>query len=62
MDTQEKRSLLKVGDRISCKDNRDMRRWALNLSSEGYGIALFGYHDIYENIITITALPEEEEI
>ena len=52
--------ILHLGDKIQCKDNRDMRRWALNLSAEGYGIALLGYHDIYENILTITALPEEE--
>ena len=52
--------ILQLGDKIQCKDNRDMRRWALNLSAEGYGIALLGYHDIYENILTITALPEGE--
>ena len=52
--------ILQLGDKIKAKDNRDMRRWALNLSAEGYGIALLGYHDIYENILTITALPEEE--
>lgn len=61
MVTEEKRSLLKVGDRISCKDNRDMRRWALNLSAEGYGVALLGYHDIYQNILTVTALPIEKK-
>ena len=53
--------ILQLGDKIQCKDNRDMRRWALNLSAEGYGIALLGYHDIYENILTITALPEGDE-
>ena len=52
--------ILQLGDKIQCKDNRDMRRWALNLSAEGYGVALLGYHDIYENILTITALPEGE--
>ena len=53
--------ILQLGDKIKAKDNRDMRRWALNLSAEGYGIALLGYHDIYENILTITALPEGED-
>ena len=52
--------ILQLGDKIQCKDNRDMRRWALNLSADGYGVALLGYHDIYENILTITALPEGE--
>lgn len=54
-------NILQVGDRIHCKNARDLRRWALQLSSEGYGIAIFGYHDIYEHILTVTALPEEEE-
>jgi len=52
--------LLALGDKIHCKDNRDLRRWALHLSAEGYGVAIIGYHDIYEHILTITALPEED--
>lgn len=48
---------LKLGDKIHCKNNRDLRRWALNLSAEGYGVAVLGYHDIYEHILTVTALP-----
>lgn len=53
--------VLQVGDRIQCKDNRDLRKWALNLSAEGYGIAIFGFHDIYDHILTITDLPEGSE-
>ena len=55
--------VLNLGDKIHCKDNRDLRRWALQLSSEGYGVAILGYHDIYQHILTVTALPigEEEE-
>lgn len=52
---------LKLGDKIYCKDNRDLRRWALNLSAEGYGVAVLGYHDIYEHILTVTELPIGEE-
>ena len=33
---------------------------ALYLSSEGYGVAQLGDHDMYENILTITAIPEQE--
>ena len=33
---------------------------ALSLSADGYGVAQLGYHDMYENILTITALPEQE--
>ena len=56
MDTDGK--LLQIGDKIHCKDSRDLRKWALNLSAEGYGIAIFGYHDIYDHILTVTDLPE----
>ena len=52
---------LNLGDKIQCKDNRDLRRWALQLSSDGYGVAILGYHDIYQNILTVTALPIGEE-
>ena len=52
---------LNIGDRIKCKSDRDLKNLALNLSSEGYGIAIFGYHDLYEHVLTITALPEEGE-
>lgn len=53
-------SILQIGDKIQCKDARDLRRWALNLSSEGYGIGILDYHDIYEHVLTIMALPEAD--
>lgn len=52
--------LMQIGDKVKCNSNRDLNKWALILSSEGYGIAVLGYHDIYEHILTITALPEQE--
>ena len=54
--------LLAVGDKIRCHSDRDLKNWALNLSSEGYGIAIFGYHDLYDHILTITALPEDGDV
>lgn len=51
---------LNIGNRIQCKSDRDLKNLALNLSSEGYGIAILGYHDLYEHVLTITALPEQE--
>lgn len=60
MDIQEKENQLKVGDKIHCKDIRELRWFALSLSSEGYGVAVIGCDDIYESILTITALPEED--
>ena len=49
--------LLALGDRIKCKDNRDLRNWALRLSSEGYGVAILGCDDIFDHVLTVTALP-----
>lgn len=51
---------LQIGQRIQFKTRRQLMAQALYLSSEGYGVAQFGYHDMYENILTITALPEQE--
>lgn len=52
---------LKVGDRIHCKDWRDLKRTALNLSSEGYGVTVVGFADMADDVLTITALPEGSE-
>ena len=50
-----------VGDKMQFSSPRELRRWALSLSADGYGVAIIGYHDIHENILTIVALPEGEE-
>ena len=50
---------LKVGDKIHLSSPRELRKWALNLSAEGYGVAILGYHDIHDNILTITDLPKD---
>lgn len=52
---------LKVGDRIHCKDWRDLKRTALNLSAEGYGVTVVGFADMADDVLTITALPEGSE-
>ena len=49
----------KHGDKIRCLSSRDLRQRALNLSSNGYGVAVIGFRDIDEHILTITALPED---
>lgn len=49
----------KTGDKIQCLNSRDLRLRALNLSSKGYGVAVIGFKDIDEHILTITALPEK---
>jgi len=51
---------LKVGQQIQFNSRRQLMAQALYLSSEGYGVAQLGYHDMYENILTITAIPEQE--
>ena len=47
-----------LGDKFHFADHKELRSWALNLSADGYGVAIIGYHDIHDNILTITALPE----
>ena len=55
-------SILEIGDRIYCKSHRDLKTTALHISSEGYGVAVIGFQDIDDNVLTITALPEREEV
>lgn len=52
-------SNLQLGDKIHCKNWRDLKRTAFSLSTEGYGVEVIGFSDMSENILTITALPEE---
>jgi len=49
---------LNVGDRIHCKNWKDLKRTALQLSAEGYGVTVIGFADMADNVLTITALPE----
>ena len=51
-------NLLHVGDRIQCKNKQDLQHTALMLSTDGYGIAVFGHRDIVDNVLTITEVPE----
>lgn len=54
-------SILEIGDRIKCKNWRDLKTTALNLSSEGYGVSVIGFQDMADDVLTITALPEGTE-
>lgn len=58
---QRMKNNLNVGDRIHCKNWQDLRRTALQLSAEGYGVSVIGFADMAENVLTITALPEGSE-
>ena len=49
----------KTGDKIKCLSSRDLRLRAFNLSSNGYGVAVIGFRDIDEHILTVTELPED---
>lgn len=51
-------SILEIGDRIKCKNWRDLKTTALNLSAEGYGVTVIGFQDMADDVLTITALPE----
>lgn len=50
---------LKVGDRIYCNSWNDLKKYAWHLSAEGYGVAVIGFGDMSDNVLTITALPVE---
>lgn len=50
---------MNLGDRIYCASWRDLKKTALQLSSEGYGVTVIGFSDMSDNILTITALPEK---
>ena len=52
---------LQVGDKIHCKNWKDLRRTALILSTEGYGVTVIGFSDMSDNILTITAPKIETE-
>lgn len=58
MENQKKKDrFIRIGDRIKCKNNRDLRNTALLLSTDGYGVAVFGHADLFDNVLTVTALP-----
>ena len=48
-----------VGDRIECVFDRVLKRTAFNLSSRGYGVAVVGFRDIEDHVLTVTAVPEK---
>ena len=49
---------LHLGDRIKCKNWKDLKKTAFALASEGYGVTVIGFSDMSEDILTIIALPE----
>lgn len=51
---------LEIGTRIKCKSWRELKNYALSLSSEGYGVEVIGFADMSDNVLTITALPDKE--
>lgn len=50
-----------VGDRIQCKGWKKLKNKALQFASLGYGVAVLGFSDMADNVLTITALPERKE-
>lgn len=50
---------LAIGDTIKCYSKRELNSTMLYLSSEGYGVAIIGYANYFDNRITITAVPKE---
>lgn len=46
------------GEKIHCKSWQDLRTTALCLSSKGYGVAVIGFSDMSDDILTVTEVPE----
>lgn len=57
----ERQQDLKFGDRIRCKNWKDLLTTALSLSAEGYGVSVIGFADMSDDILTITAVPEKHD-
>ena len=51
----------KKGQKIHFVTWKSLMGEALRLSSLGYGVAVIGFSDMSENILTITELPKGEE-
>ena len=47
-----------IGERIQCNGWKKLKNTALQLASLGYGVAVLGFSDMADNVLTITALPE----
>lgn len=50
-----------VGEKIKFSTYKSLLIKALDLSAAGYGVGILGYHDMYENILTILQVPEEDK-
>ena len=58
IDSKKMPKSLQSGDRIKCKTIKELRSVALLLASEGYGVAVLGTSDIFDNVLTITMEPK----
>ena len=38
-----------------------MQTTALSLSADGYGVSVIGFEDMFDDILTITAVPEKQD-
>lgn len=60
MESNEREQLYE-GQRLAFHSYGDLKRAALVLSSKGYGVAVLGFSDLSEHILTVTALPDKGE-
>ena len=45
---------------LRCKNWKELKKIAFQLSTEGYGVQIIGFRDMDETVLTIAALPERE--
>lgn len=48
----------RVGDRIRFKSWNRLKNRALDFAANGFGVAVIGFSDMSDNILTITELPQ----
>lgn len=49
-----------LNEKVKCDTFQELKTTALILASRGYGVAVIGFSDMSDNILTVTALPEDD--
>ena len=58
----KKSNAYRVGDKVRFLSWKSLLKRAFQLSSIGYGVAVIGFSDMSDNVLTITAIPGGEGV